>query len=506
MKLVVVNVAAYTAVPEKLTYKEISHRRYTMADIGKIDNRLQNVEYYVSLNELEKKTVNMQITDSNGLNRYKNGFFADNFSSYITSDIGNPDYAATINPEYNTAGPKTVTHNIALYEISGTTDSSRRASGYQVTGAMMSLPYSEVTLIDQPAASRSEYINPYAVVSFTNTGIATLFPESDIWTDTRTDYNESWVAGSQIVTSSTNTSSSSTDYNYWYYGYYGYYGYYYGYWYGYGYGGSTSNTSVTTTTQVVGYQTSTVSKSEDKSSHDLSYMRSRSVGISLQGMKPYTTFHGFMNDQNIDGIIIPAKTLRYSSESGSFKGWLDTAKTTESLSGRVTTINSYDSYDYGDVITFSSGATAVVAAKVSQIVNGVEETVLKLVNVKGSVSAGNSFRGSLSGATAVVSSLSNETSLTTNSVGEFFGTINFNSSYTTGEKNLKFNDTTDGNTANATTEVKANFNSHGTLNITSINETKKTDTLVSQNTNTHTTYTQNYNYWYWYGYYYYGWC
>jgi hypothetical protein len=502
-KLMVMNVDPFTSIPENIQYKAVFNKRYTMSDVGKIDSRLKNVEYYVALNELEKKTAGQQIVDENGLNRFKNGFFSDNFSSYITSDISNPDYNASINPENNTLGPKSVVHNISLYEIDGTSVASRLANGYQITGSQITLPYTEATLVEQPSASRSEFINPYAVISFKNTGIAKVVPESDIWTDTQTDYNETWVAGSQIVT------SQSVDYNYYYYYYYGYYGYYYGYWYGYGYGydgwygyGYGWGGGYTTT-QTVGTQTSTVSKTETVKETDISTMRSRSVGLSIQGMKPFTSFHAFMDNQLVDSILKPCATLRYTAGTGKVQGWDDTSKTTESLSKRITTIGSYDSFDYGDVLTFyngasPTGATAVVAARASQVVGGVDEVVLKLANIVGTINVGNTFTASVSSATGTVSGtgLTVETELVTNSVGNFYGVLSMSSQFTTGAKTFKFNDTLDGNTANANTEVKTTYTAHGTLSVTTINETKKTDTLVSQTTH----YTP---YYYWYGYYYY---
>ena len=50
-----------------------------MADIGRLEKRLENVEYYTRLSLLESDTANLQIVDSNGLNRFKSGFFVDNF-------------------------------------------------------------------------------------------------------------------------------------------------------------------------------------------------------------------------------------------------------------------------------------------------------------------------------------------------------------------------------------------------------------------------------------------
>ena len=59
-----------------------------MADIGRLEKRLENVEYYTRLSLLESDTANLQIVDANGLNRFKSGFFVDNFKNCLlyTSD------------------------------------------------------------------------------------------------------------------------------------------------------------------------------------------------------------------------------------------------------------------------------------------------------------------------------------------------------------------------------------------------------------------------------------
>ena len=72
------------------------HKRFTMADIGRLEQRLEQVEYYTSLSLLEQDTANLQVTDSDGLNRFKSGFFVDNFKKHDAHQIGHPDFSASI--------------------------------------------------------------------------------------------------------------------------------------------------------------------------------------------------------------------------------------------------------------------------------------------------------------------------------------------------------------------------------------------------------------------------
>ena len=57
-----------------------------MKDIKKLEDRIRNLEYYTSLSMLESTTAIMFVPDANGLNRFKSGFFVDNFTSFKTQD------------------------------------------------------------------------------------------------------------------------------------------------------------------------------------------------------------------------------------------------------------------------------------------------------------------------------------------------------------------------------------------------------------------------------------
>ena len=68
----------------KLTLE--NNRRYTMKDLRGIEERLKNAEYYSSLNALEASVKNKQLFNSSGFDRFKNGFFVENFDGHNLSD------------------------------------------------------------------------------------------------------------------------------------------------------------------------------------------------------------------------------------------------------------------------------------------------------------------------------------------------------------------------------------------------------------------------------------
>ncbi len=71
----------YTSSVKEIRADFQNNRRFTMRDIGAFENRIKGLEYYVSLNTLEKNANDSKILDANGLERSKYGILVDNFTS-----------------------------------------------------------------------------------------------------------------------------------------------------------------------------------------------------------------------------------------------------------------------------------------------------------------------------------------------------------------------------------------------------------------------------------------
>jgi len=79
------------------------HKRYRMSDISLLENRIQRVEKFTTLSMLESKTENFTIKDAEtGLDRFKCGFFVDNFSSHEYHDLQNSAFKSCIDTSKNT--------------------------------------------------------------------------------------------------------------------------------------------------------------------------------------------------------------------------------------------------------------------------------------------------------------------------------------------------------------------------------------------------------------------
>ena len=178
MKLCEMYIPAYTFVPSDVTIRRERNQRFTMADIGKLETRLDHVEYYTALNMLERDAESYEVTDVNGLSRFKSGFVVDNFSGHRVGDASHKDYKCSMDMEKGELRPVHKTKAIKLEESVSTTG-ERVSAGYQKTGDLITLPYTEETYQEQPFCTRVERCAPFLQSEWV--GKITLSPDGDEW-------------------------------------------------------------------------------------------------------------------------------------------------------------------------------------------------------------------------------------------------------------------------------------------------------------------------------------
>ncbi len=299
-----------------VTIVETNYKRYTFRDIQRLEDRIKTLEYYTQLSLLEGETASMEIRDTSGLSRYKNGFIVDNFASLATSDPLHVDYRVSVDFEEGVLRPAHYTTQVPLtYGVS--------SQNVQQTDDIITLPYSSAVLIDQPYASAVENVNPFNV--FTYTGDIELYPESDNWVDTKSlspikgpllegnflttvrEYNADQNGFSPIQWNAWKTTWTGTAIT----------GIDRGGWRGHGKGRFQQRRTVTTTRTTTTRQTRTgiryrvtpVIEQQSLGSRVVSvehvqWMRSRNIEFDCQKLKPRTKFYAFF-----DGIAIPKKLV-----------------------------------------------------------------------------------------------------------------------------------------------------------------------------------------------------
>src|SRR6056300_722806 len=186
MHLYTLFIPAFTLDIADVGIEAVDNRRYTMRDIGRLERRIENVEYYTQLSLLEASAQSLQIQDADGFDRFKNGFIVDNFTGHGIGDAGNLDYKVSM--DYAKGEMRPTFHEDAIQLVERDDDGTaivaadRTAANYAKTGDLITLPYTEATLIDQPYASKSVNVNPFGI--FTWIGSIALTPQNDEWKET----------------------------------------------------------------------------------------------------------------------------------------------------------------------------------------------------------------------------------------------------------------------------------------------------------------------------------
>lgn len=203
MTMYTIKLQPYTYTKNDATVQYIENKRYTMRDIGKLEKRLDDLEYYASLSLLESKTSLFDVKDATGALRYKNGFLVDSFQGHNIGDVFNPDYKCAIDPVAQELRPSFKQNAYKLSLLTST--------GVSVRGNLATRSFGATGFINQELASRSVNVNPYSV--FLWRGSISLSPSSDYWKDTKSvptninnpnGLNDNMVFGNQVFSSNFN--------------------------------------------------------------------------------------------------------------------------------------------------------------------------------------------------------------------------------------------------------------------------------------------------------------
>jgi len=334
MEIATINLPPYLYAPQSAIISQKDNRRYTMRDIGRLENRISNLEELTSLSLLELDAKSMQIRDSNQLDRFKTGFFVDAFNDY---SFINPNSTIEVNPDMGEINPFIVRNTLASQITpaeSVTSEILDFGSNFELldsnvkkTGNSVTLNYEEVSWIEQPKATLAELVNPFEQPALS--GSVELTPQTDFWSRTeqlegetirvtgkdrektlrnKIDLGEQTIDLGSIVVSETESSNTNTIN-------------------GDGNNTSTSETSITdldTITESIdlrGKDKDSITfgdsnkwfKNELIASGEEDFMRSRNTEFKGYGFGSFTEIYGFLD--GIKPIIVP-KLLEITTEKG----------------------------------------------------------------------------------------------------------------------------------------------------------------------------------------------
>lgn len=516
MRVCTIDVPANTLNPMlDVRFRDDQIRGYTMKDVKSMDARLSDVEYYVTLTELEKATVKLSIKDSYGLEVDKHGFLVDAFANHDTADVTNIDYKASVDFAENECRASCSVQQLELVEPAGTTDSSRLANGYQLTGSLLSLPYTEIPLISQTSASKTEVVQSYFVVDFE--GALDIYPTSEKYV--KDEYTSNITANVLKTVYETPKTTSIT------------YGpgerYVAGSYTDCGCGWfpccnthliwasrtpkSAFSTSVTTQNVNRNKQLSNYTELSIFSSPTL---RARTIVVAAKNLKPFTKMYSYLSENSMDKHYLPCTKIEITG-TGKFIGHTSstmtdniTARTTNNYDsmrngfvepstwfgypGTVSTeyLNYYDTIERGEVVTCKVGVntvgTGVVVSDetIYDKVTSTSKRILYVINYKGNF-VGGTLTGFTSGVTATVVSVSSGT-METNSSGNLYGAIVIpHGVYEGGLNKVLLSDYGSSLISRASSYADASYTSDGIINAHEHNVTYESQPVVITTTNVH---------------------
>ena len=339
---------AYVSDTSEIVAIYNDNKRYTMRDIGAIEKRVENLEYYTSLSLLEQDTLNKQdlsIRDTTGLQRFKNGLITDAFKGHAIADVTKTDYNASIDIKENELRPS---FNISnhLLSFDGITSSGHRRKGPNIT-----INSSEVQFIDQPKASKSINVNPFNVINYL--GRIELDPKSDTWidvdqkADVLVNIGGDKDAWQEIIDRTGGATQLEWDS-----------------WQNVSYGKPKTTTTteapgsgrrpiyqVTTTTQQIGQSRTglsstlsvgTITRSLGDRVVDVSiipYMRNRNVLFTGSNFKPESTMYSFFDSTNVSKYVARANRFLLNGNNLQYRTEIGNAESANIRNNLTSTVN-----------------------------------------------------------------------------------------------------------------------------------------------------------------------
>lgn len=176
----------YTSIPDVVNVTPFEYRRYTMKDINRLEKRIENLEYYAMLSTMDIQALNNPELDVYDNERFKNGIVTDMFVNDGVANFTTIETTIALDHKNHEMRPR---GEVSAHKFVIDVDNSTNVRGLgdnqlRSSSQLISLPYTSVTLTQQPLASKSVNINPFSVFSWL--GALALLPPSDSWVDTIT--------------------------------------------------------------------------------------------------------------------------------------------------------------------------------------------------------------------------------------------------------------------------------------------------------------------------------
>jgi hypothetical protein len=153
----------------------VDNRRYTMRDIGDIDQRVSRLEYFASLSMIESKAANIPLFDNTGDLMVKRGILVDAFDGHSVGNVFDKDYSIAIDTQNKMLRPTFEIENVEFELVTGN----------KIGDLIVSNKIDDEVLMQNTFLSKSRTCGSAILTNYQN-GILRLNPQQDTWFDEST--------------------------------------------------------------------------------------------------------------------------------------------------------------------------------------------------------------------------------------------------------------------------------------------------------------------------------
>ena len=112
-----------------------------MRDIGDIERRVENLEFFTKLSLDEEDALNISITGDNNVEKFKNGVLVDSFEGHSVGDVSNQFYRASVDFENGELRLDSNSKSIGLTADSTFTAGITNSVMVEITSGLLTLDY-----------------------------------------------------------------------------------------------------------------------------------------------------------------------------------------------------------------------------------------------------------------------------------------------------------------------------------------------------------------------------
>lgn len=172
----------YTFNPEDVSIQYLDNKRYTMRDIGKINKRIENLESFSVLSDIENdtqsKSLLVQISPTQEVEGFKNAIFVDTFQGHNMGDVANNDYRCSIDFDSGTLHPAFISK---FFELEAPENQVLQNLLVIDENNILRPIHSTADYINQNTSTEYQKVNPFGLANWV--GTMNVTPFGDSWYD-----------------------------------------------------------------------------------------------------------------------------------------------------------------------------------------------------------------------------------------------------------------------------------------------------------------------------------